>query len=75
MTQEALHGLYWWRRKSRGGYGFIEHIPVRLLGKGQSRWQVEALLADGSVKKVSVPPKNLIPMLDEAINYLDKFPY
>lgn len=43
-----------WHHESRGGYGFISHVPAVVVGVGAKRVKIDAKRADGGVKSVWV---------------------
>lgn len=48
-----------WHHESRGGYGFIYKIPVRVVSVSKKMVRIEAPLRRGGSKLTSVRPENL----------------
>ena len=48
-----------WRHETRGGYGYVESIAVRIVKIERTRVQVEAPLRHGGTKRVWVAPTSL----------------
>ncbi len=49
-----------WLHQLRGGYGYVERIPVTIVKLGRERVQVEAPLKNGGTKLVWVSPETLL---------------
>lgn len=64
LTREELLALpkgtwLWWRRVSRGGYGYVTRVPVVLAGVGPAKIRVIVRRLDGTAVLRSVKPSSL----------------
>lgn len=51
---------HWWRKTFRGGYGYCEYVPCRILAAGKKRIRIAAQLRNGGEKEILVSPLNLL---------------
>lgn len=48
-----------WKREARGGYGYVDRIPVDVVRHSEKRVLVVAPLANGGSRRVWVRPEHL----------------